>query len=88
MDAVYSQKTYKMPQRMMNDLQQKTEAITTVAATGSAWVAWLADLNQVLITLSTVVAIAVGVWTLYEKYRIAKRRDNATSENPGKKDKV
>lgn len=69
----------------MQDLvQQKTEiaATITASATGSAWVAWLADLNEVLITVSTLVAITVGCWTLYDKWR--HRNGNTRKQTPAK----
>lgn len=61
---------------MQNLVQQKAEVAATVtaASAGSGLVAFLADLNVVLVTLSTAVALAVGVWTLYDRYKARKAK--------------
>jgi len=53
----------------MNEVQHPVEVAATVGATATGWVAFLAGLNEVLITVSTVIAICVGAWTLYDKWR-------------------
>ena len=40
-----------------------------------AWALWLNHANEVLITISTLLAIAVGLWTLYDKWRGEKKVD-------------
>ena len=65
----------------MNEVQHPVEVAATVGATATGWVAFLAGLNEVLITVSTVIAICVGAWTLYDKWR----GRNGTTDKDGAK---
>lgn len=54
----------------MTTSQQQVEVAATLATTGGAWFVFLNHFNEVLITISTLIAIAVGLWTLWDKWRV------------------
>lgn len=62
---------YNKAKLMQNLVQHKEDiaATITTSATGSAWIAWISGLNEILIMVSTLIAILVGAWTLYDKWR-------------------
>lgn len=76
---------YNKVKPMQNLVQQKETigAAITTSATGSAWVAWISGLNEILIMLSTLIAITVGAWTLYDKWRAQAEKQKGIPSREG-----
>ncbi len=53
---------------------------TSAVSAGGAWVAWLQDANEILITVATLIAIISGAFTLYDRYKIRKANKEQEKE--------
>lgn len=54
------------------NIEQATAQVSVLSA-GSAWVGIVADANEVLIFVATVIAIIAGAWNLYDKWKERKK---------------
>ena len=71
---------------MQNIHEQAQDVATTVAGSAAAagWVTHIADANEILTLVATVIAIVTGCWVLWDKYQVRKeRRNGESSKNVG-----
>lgn len=62
-------------------VDSNVQSTVSVGSAASGWAAHLAGLNEVLITVATLIAIASGAWALWDKVKATRgrKRDEGNS---------
>ncbi len=63
----------------MQEHSHNVEPILTsvsVASAGAGWGAWLTGANEILVTISTIIAIVSGLWSLHSKWKLRGNADD------------
>ena len=59
------------PSQVVEQIQDaNVQATVSVGAAGTSWVGWLAGVNEILVTVATIIAIVAGAWALYDKIKL------------------